>query len=146
MAQHFPCYSAVIPLLLQQRGGILGVTVLDLQNDRAVRVQTGTGVALRRPAFHPAHVQAVVAAHPGFALRRVAGIVVFLNKLGDVLAGGLAQTFPFLADPFVEGDGDLSAQVLGLCHVRSSFFDRNARIPESHGESYYQHHQGIPHK
>ena len=38
------------------------------------------------------------------------------------------------------------AQVLGLCHVRSSFFDRNARISESYGESYYQHQQGITHK
>ena len=44
-----------------------------------------------------------------------------LIELGDVLASGLAQAFPFLAGPFVEGDGDLSAQVLGLCHVRSSF-------------------------
>ena len=52
---------------------------------------------------------------PAF-LRRVAAaflilhlIIVFLNELGDVLAGGLAQAFPFLADPFMEGDGDLSA-------------------------------------
>lgn len=69
---------------------------------------------------------------------------VFLDEVGDVLAGGLAQPFPFFADPLMQVDGDLSAQVFGGCHSRippSSFC--NASIPERFSESYYQHYQGM---
>ena len=45
-------------------------------------------------------------------------VVVFLNEVCDVLAGGLAQPFPFFADSLVEGDGNLSTQVFGSCHSR----------------------------
>ena len=45
-------------------------------------------------------------------------VSVFLNEVCDVLAGGLAQPFPFFADSLVEGDGNLSTQVFGSCHSR----------------------------
>ena len=56
---------------------------------------------------------------------------VVLDEVGDVLAGGLAQPFPFFADPLMQVDGDLSAQVFGGCHSRTplSYFC-NASIPE----------------
>ena len=38
----------------------------------------------------------------------VAYRLLFLNEVCDVLAGGLAQPFPFFADSLVEGDGNLS--------------------------------------
>ena len=38
-------------------------------------------------------------------------LFVVLDEVGDVLAGGLAQPFPFFADPLMQVAGDLSAQV-----------------------------------
>ena len=73
-------------------------------------------------------------------------VVVFLNEVCDVLAGGLAQPFPFFADSLVEGDGDLSTQVFGSCHSGASFVFCNAIIPERLRESCYQYHQGMTHK
>ena len=71
-------------------------------------------------------------------------VVIVLDEVGDVLAGGLAQPFPFFADPLMQIKGDLSAQVFGGCHSRTplSYFC-NASIPERLRESYYQHHQGM---
>lgn len=62
-------------------------------------------------------------------------VVIVLDEVGDVLAGGLAQPFPFFTDSLVEGDGNLSTQV--FC---------NAIIPERLREGYYQYHQGIAHR
>ena len=45
-------------------------------------------------------------------------VVIVLDEVGDVLAGGLAQPFPFFADPLMQVDGDLSAQVFCGCHSR----------------------------
>ena len=45
-------------------------------------------------------------------------VVIVLDEVGDVLAGGLAQPFPFFADPLMQVDGDLSAQIFGGCHSR----------------------------
>ena len=44
---------------------------------------------------------------------------VVLDEVGDVLACGLAQPFPFFADSLVEGDWDLSTQVFCGCHSRT---------------------------
>ena len=45
-------------------------------------------------------------------------VVIVLDEVGDVLAGGLAQPFPLFADPLMQVDGDLSAQIFGGCHSR----------------------------
>ena len=47
-------------------------------------------------------------------------VVIVLDEVGDVLAGGLAQPFPIFADPLVEGDGNLSTQVFCSCHLLDS--------------------------
>ena len=58
-------------------------------------------------------------------------LFVVLDEVGDVLSGGLAQPFPFFADPLMQVDGDLSSQIFGGCHSRipPSYFC-NASIPE----------------
>ena len=60
-------------------------------------------------------------------------VVVFLDEVGDVLAGGLAQPFPFFADPLMQVDGDLGTQVFGGCHSRipPSFFVTQAYSKDS---------------
>ena len=54
-------------------------------------------------------------------------VVVFLNKLGDVLAGGLAQTLSLLADPFVERWGPERTGSWSLPCSILLLFDHNAR-------------------
>ena len=48
-------------------------------------------------------------------------VVIVLDEVGDVLAGGLAQPFPFFADPLMQINGDLSAQIFGGIFVTQAY-------------------------
>ena len=65
--------------------------------------------------------------HAAAAFLTLHPIVVFLNEFCDVLAGGLAQTLPFLADPFVERWGPERTGSWSLPCSILLLFDHNAR-------------------
>ena len=65
--------------------------------------------------------------HAAAAFLTLHPIVVFLNEFCDVLAGGLAQALPFLADPFVERWGpERTGSWSPPCSILL-LFDHNAR-------------------
>ena len=65
--------------------------------------------------------------HAAAAFLTLHPIVVFLNEFCDVLAGGLAQALPFLADPFVERWGPERTGSWSLPCSILLLFDHNAR-------------------